>query len=447
MKIKVIDNLAPEDAAMVQALYSRSPASVDDHLRKLKMKGSGSFMDRYYVGYGHASIGDCGVTSIFVEGVTMLTAKAIQDWPLYSGQEASTRYMDFSEAEFFDPVGSERSALIQGQWRSFYMRARNPVIEHLRKKYPRQENEDPLVYERAIGARSFDILRSFLPAGASTNLSWTTNLRQANDKLRWLMHHPERNAYGVAEKIIDELISKYEHSFSHRTSLKAAREDGDSDLINVYMRNVMKHGYFITPDEVGMSKLGSDNTLMSSTIHKYDLHRHSYVLNNRPKGAELPPYLAELGHIRSEFALDFGSYRDLQRHRNGTIRMPLLSTEMGFHIWYLEQLPDDVLQEAVKLISDQTDRIDDLSCDVHTRQNYVAMGFRVPCRVTQGLPAFVYRLELRSSKTVHPTLREVVLEEARWLQHNLPDISLYIDYDPDSWTVRRGQQTIEEKTV
>ena len=104
-KIKIIDELLPEDVAMLQALYSRSPASVDSHLDKVEEVGSGKFMDRYYVGYGHRSIGDCGTTTMFIEGVTMLTAKAIQDWPLYSGQESSTRYMDFSTAEFNDPVG------------------------------------------------------------------------------------------------------------------------------------------------------------------------------------------------------------------------------------------------------------------------------------------------------------------------------------------------------
>jgi hypothetical protein len=444
VKIKVIDNLAPEDAAMIQALYSRSPASVDDHLKKLDVKGSGNFMDRYYVGYGHASIGDCGVTAIFIEGVSMLTAKAIQDWPLYSGQEASTRYMDFSKSEFYDPIGNAATSFIQEQWRDFYMRAREPVLAHLREKYPRQDDEDPKVYDRAINARSFDILRSFLPAGAMTNLSWTTNLRQANDKLRWLIHHPERNAFEVAERIVDELIAKYEHSFNHRTSLKAAREGGDNDAINSYMRSVMKHEYFITAEDLP-PVLGSDTPKLSSTIRKDDLRRYGHVLNSRPKGAELPGWLAELGNIRSEFALDFGSYRDLQRHRNGTIRMPLLSTDMGFHSWYLEQLPDDLLQEAAKLISEQTGRIGDLKCSEHSRQNYIAMGFRVPCRVTQGLPAFVYRLELRAGKTVHPTLRNIVLEEARWLEHNCPNLALYIDYDPDSWTVRRGQQTITEK--
>jgi hypothetical protein len=50
MKIRLIDNLPPEDLAMLQALYSRSAASVDTHLEKVQASGSGKFMDNYVVG-------------------------------------------------------------------------------------------------------------------------------------------------------------------------------------------------------------------------------------------------------------------------------------------------------------------------------------------------------------------------------------------------------------
>jgi hypothetical protein len=75
----IIDDQNPEDIAMMQALYSRSSASVQHHLEKVKKTGSGKFMESYYVGYGHESIGDCGSTTIFIENVSILAAKAIQD--------------------------------------------------------------------------------------------------------------------------------------------------------------------------------------------------------------------------------------------------------------------------------------------------------------------------------------------------------------------------------
>ena len=98
--------ITPEAEAMLQALHSRSTGGLSSHLKKLQEKGPTNFMQNFYVGYGHKSIGDCGTTTLFIEGVSMLVAKAIQDWPLYSGQESSTRYIDFSQQPF-NPVGSQ----------------------------------------------------------------------------------------------------------------------------------------------------------------------------------------------------------------------------------------------------------------------------------------------------------------------------------------------------
>ncbi|MCI5138224.1 MAG: hypothetical protein D3922_07370, partial [Candidatus Electrothrix sp. AR1] len=92
MKIFINDEFDPESSAMMQALYSRSSSSVENHIEQVRKTGSSNFMKSYYVGYGHASIGDCGTTTLFIESVSILAAKAIQDNPLYSGQETSTRY-------------------------------------------------------------------------------------------------------------------------------------------------------------------------------------------------------------------------------------------------------------------------------------------------------------------------------------------------------------------
>ncbi len=83
MDIIVLDgNDVPnaEDVAMLQALYSRSASSVREHLKKVKDVGSGKFLAQFYLGYGHASIGDCGEIYIFFEDVSLLAAKAIQNF-------------------------------------------------------------------------------------------------------------------------------------------------------------------------------------------------------------------------------------------------------------------------------------------------------------------------------------------------------------------------------
>ena len=216
MKIFIYDEFNPEDTAMMQALYSRSAESVTVHADKVKQSGSGKFMEKYYVGYGHASIADCGSTTIFIEGVSMLVAKAVQDWPLYSGQETSSRYIDMSRQAIIDPVGTSMSRATLDKWMAFYTGSQAAVGEHLRVKYPRRKDEDEAVYEQAIKARTFDILRGFLPAGVTTQLSWHTNLRQAHDKLAFLHHWPLPEVRAVADGIHNLLRARYGHSFSHK---------------------------------------------------------------------------------------------------------------------------------------------------------------------------------------------------------------------------------------
>lgn len=442
MKIFLKDDLKPEDAAMVQALYSRSPASVEDHLAKVDASGSGKFMDTFYVGYGHASIGDCGDTILFIEGVSMLAAKAIQDWPLYSGQEASTRYMDFSKTKIEDPIGTPTSADIQKTWMNFYFRSLEPVKAHVRGMYPIQRGEDERIYNKAVAARAFDIMRAFIPAGAHTNLSWKTNLRQAKDHLDWMLVHPDPTICEIASTVQGLLAAQYKNSGFDKES---------SEDVVKWRRGLMQHGYLLNSN-VPLPRFMIDperkppEVVYQAKLSTQRLTQYAHLLKTRPRRAELPPFIEEVGTVTTEFLLDFGSFRDLQRHRNGVVRIPLLNDHKGFHPWYLNQLPEYIRLEAKDLIDSQLDDIRTLDADPAVMQHYYAMGFRVPCRVTQPLNAFIYRLELRTSKTVHPTLRAVVQEEARQFAEEFPDIALHVDLSLDDWDVRRGKQDIVEKS-
>jgi hypothetical protein len=200
-----------------------------------------------------------------------------------------------------------------------------------------------------------------------------------------------------------------------------------------------------------VSALDSDQVFQRNRAYSINA-RYVEILRTRPRGCVLPHFMSDLGQCSFEFLLDFGSFRDLQRHRNGVCRMPLLGTSYGFHPWYLEQLGDPangdvggLRDEAVKLIHDLQPRIGKISDDPVVRSYYTALGFRVPCQVTYALPALIYVMELRSSKTVHPTLRRQIHGMVRLFQQNHPDITLHVDMDPDDWDVRRGDQTITKK--
>jgi hypothetical protein len=100
---------------------------------------------------------------------------------------------------------------------------------------------------------------------------------------------------------------------------------------------------------------------------------------------------------------------------------------------------------AETLIKEQTEAITALSGSDLQKQYYITLGFRVPCRVSYGLPAALYTIELRAGKTVHPSLRHVAQGMAKTLKEQLPELVIHADMDQDDWDVRRGLQDIAEK--
>ena len=427
-QVFLYDEFNPEDTAMLQALYSRSPESVAQHVDKVRHTGSGKFMETFYVGYGHSSIADCGSTTLFIEGLSILADKAIQDWPLYCGQETSTRYVDMAKQPIIDPLATEQSQKIINDWMDFYKSAMEPVKEHLRQNYPRQADQEDKVYQRAINARAFDILRSFLPAGITTQLSWHTNLRQAYDKLTWLRQYPLAEVKQIAGQLEQSLKEHYPHSFCQPVD----------EQQETYRREIMAQDYYYQTDQPTEFKF-------STSVQDDELVKHTATITKRPAKTGLPYFLGELGSCTFEFLLDYGSFRDIQRHRNGVCRMPLLTAQHGFHSWYLEQLTDDLRKTAVELIERQKQAVATLPTDDATKQYYLALGFLVPCKVTYGLPATVYTAELRSNQTVHPTLRRVAHQMIQALQDRWPNLKLHADLSPSVWDINRGKQTIEEK--
>lgn len=465
-KLLIVDDLAPEDLAMLQALYSRSAESAETHLEKVKAAGSGKFMSRFYVGYNHKSIADCGTTTFFIEGVSTLAAKAVQDWPLYSGQETSTRYIDMSKQRIEDPLGTPRSKEILDRWMEFYTSSQGPVEATIRRRYPQSPQDTeataqrlkqkPLseltadervevekaakaAYEGAVKARVFDSLRGFLPAGITTQLSWHTNLRQAGDHLNLLAKHPSAEIRRVGEALWKLFCEQYGASsgdfgagVSAVTGGAEARAAWDAKMVERFTYSAQK-GF-------PSSSQGFVSSLRAGILAEY-----AEELRTRPRGSVLPHFMTDFGQLSFAFLLDFGSFRDIQRHRNGVCRMPLLTTEYGFEPWYLEQLPEELLQPAKDMIAFLSGAINRITEDPIARQYYIPLGFRVPNQVTYALPAAVYVMELRSGKTIHPTLRRVIHWMIGQFRAKHPDIALHVDMDVDDWSVRRGQQTITAK--
>ncbi len=420
--------ITPEAQAMLAALHSRSIGGIRSHLQVLADRGAEKFMSTYYVGYGHKSIGDTGSATLFIEGVSMLAAKAIQDWPLYSGQEASTRYINFAEQKFADPVGTPESTSILEAWRTFYLEGLTILHPDLMIRFPKAEEENEKVYEKAIAARAFDIMRAYLPAGATTNVAWHGNLRQFADKILLLRHHLLEEVRDIAEAMERALLTAFPSSFS------AKRYEGTENYNELLGKELT---YFDDPSPVDF-ELSRDN------VDRATFAEYKKILEVRPPKTELPKQLREAGALTFRFLLDFGSFRDLQRHRAVTTRMPLITANHGFEPWHLSELPTDYRKVAEDFIAAQLARIKALGVSRELQQYYLPMGMRTTIRMTGDLHALVYLAELRATRFVHPTLRIRASQLAQALSDAFSNegLVLHLDPDPDRFDAKRGEHDI-----
>ena len=431
LRVHLIDEFGPEASAMLQALYSRSASSVTEHVKKVHERGSDQFMASYYVGYGHASIGDCGVTTLYLEDVSLLACKAVQDTPLYSGQETSTRYIDFSRQRICDPAGTQQSGAYLRRWVDFYVEVLDALNLEFKARFPLDKG-NPGVWEKAVSARALDVARSFLPAGVTSQVSWTTNLRQAHEHLSRLENHPLAEVRLLAAQCRRQLAERYPNSFGHEADQQAA----------AYCREVCADEFYSPPPAV------APPFEVSTALDNERLEREALaVIAERPRKSLLPKTLARFGHYTCKFALDFGSFRDLQRHRGGLCRMPLLTTGLGFNEWYFEQMSDDLRTRAQNFVNAQLDDLQSFAgaLSKEALQYYIPMGMNVACELIYDLPQMVYVAELRSGRTVHPTLRAIAQRMALFLQERHPKLALYADLRGDAFRVQRGLQDIVER--
>lgn len=437
--IMPITKLSPEDLAMIQSMYSRDPGSILHHLLEVAEKGASKFMQKFYVNYGHKSIGDCGNVLIAYEGVSMLAAKAIQDSQLYNGQEASTRYIDFSEQLFISFDGRSQTNVgndVMKNWRSFYLKNLPIVRASLFEKYPKEiwcEPGKEADYERTIGARAFDIMRGFLPAGATTAVAWWTSISHASDHLSWLRCHQLGEVRNLANATLSLLKIAVPGSFNREVYPK--RE--------AYKKGWYKNDYYL-------EEVFDQSLTINLMVDKYEVKRNAKYFISRPQGQDLPPQLGELVTVRYTDMLDFGSFRDQQRHRAVIQRQGLLTSSYGMHEWYMQNLPKTMYDEAVDLIAEQEVLIGKLNLSKFDNQYLYPMGMQVPVCMTGSIAKFIYFIDLRAQKTVHPTLHKNALWVAEQLRDEMylylgsRDMALYFDKEIEI-TLKRGTQTIIKK--
>lgn len=364
----------PDVAAMLQAFYSRSHKSIDDRLMELS-DNTGSVdkirqsLKSFYIGYGHESIGDCGNILLFIEGVSMLTAKAIQDNPLYNGQETSSRYIDFVQQPRPDYADSNYDLCI-----SEYDRVRH----NLTHKYINEGLTD-----KAAAVRAFDVARGILPIGVPTQLSWYGSIRSIRQQISDLGSHPSGLVRFQVSRILDTLVDYMPDMFEKLP--------------------VPRHRDFFIGNRFDSGLLELQTT---------EIPKSWQDLNDSPMDLSDEEMELIYGTARLVGDLDYGSYRDIQRHRRATIKCSV-PDPTEWNVQYLERINDADLLAGYRHKDPLECSFDDCvlgaplmsMCKVYTRMS---------------LPQLIYMLKLRTSPHVHFSARNFMYQLADQVMDSVP---------------------------
>lgn len=445
-ELTIAQNLPPEALGMVLSMASREAGGFKKNILKLVgAKSITEWFKKFFVGYGHKSIGDCGTTAIAIDRVSMLTAISFEHHPLFSGQETSTRYVDVTGLDYILPREDYDSRVMMDHCFQMYKECLDPLVEHMKKKYPFEEGWDPNVYETTVRTKALDVLGSLLPAGARTNISVVMNLRQMRDHLSLLRHHPLSEVREVSESAIELLTEEYPGAFASMNDDLSDPKNAGKGVREDYRKLCMQTAYYEQVEDVHPRRPRlSDRVFSLSWNGGYpgDLKR---ILEERPKGVELPNSVNKKVQFSGLYTIDFRSFRDLHRQRSMNQSMPLLTTELGFEEWYLEQMPPNMRTKVSDWLKRYAYKLERLDLTAEEKQYLTPMGYKVSVEFSVGLGHMTYIVELRTAQTVHPTVRRIAQFWANDLMGMFPHMKLYANMDEDKFDIRRGTQTITEK--
>lgn len=449
MNIYIAPQLEPEVGAMLQAFYSRSHESMQKRIESEpdpeKLKAS---LKQYYLGYGHDSINQNAFVTIAIEGVSMIAAKAIQDNQLYNGQESSTRYIPFDKQPIVSPPIEEGD--VAAKFMAVHTRLTKLCLDVELQNIAADGEVCSAAQIRGVEARVFDYTRCFLPLGTTTQLSWVTSLHAARDNCIRLMASVYEEVRSIGVSLWNKLHSQFPNSFEAISEIP----DHKQNLWSVDMAQMVESvpAYTVEPITAysykRMGALGADFQIpkfIFSDEVEYgwadDVLSH---LKSRPYRTSVPRRVDMIGRMVGTIPIDYGCWRELQRHRSAHITSPVLAPNC-MHPWYTKSIydiasrgDDPTRTEILSLYTEGCELLYSIGGEKSPEYHYhLPLGCQVYCEIDCGLASAIYIAELRSRPSVHPILRGIAQAMGRAIQRHY-DIPVYVN---DEEQADRSNQT------
>lgn len=331
--------LSPMVQMAVLAKQSRSPGSVMDILNDFDESKGAEFQKKWVQAFGHKAVGDLATIPVCFEGVSIIASKFLERWARPGCCEKSTRMQKFSGDSFVvsDEVSTEMCNLAYRSYET-YDRLLPRVRDHL--------SETTALNEKAIERKAFDICRGLLPAGTATNLALVACVRDLVEIIQVAKVHPLKEIRTIGGKLQESIMDMCGPVIEACKGIPWMEqwEIQQNPTLTVPSDSFHRPVMMIKGPKVRDQKVFFEKI---SVMHGMDPIDFAIAMNERPADSEVPDVFKGL-HYSFRIITDYGSFRDLQRHRRCDQVVFPLTTDFGFDI------PDEIKYSAIGVEYEET---------------------------------------------------------------------------------------------
>jgi thymidylate synthase ThyX len=469
------------------ARYSRSAKSLrrlflDEFVNELDISGDATIdatvglrraeelYDRVFLEYGDDSVAQLGGVHLACEQASNVLTKMLEWGRLMSYLEQSTRYIAYDARiggryRFHrDPdvlMSSLGTRYVGDMDRLFdtYAEMLPRLQDFYRERFPKNPDDSDFVYRQAIRAKAFDSLRGILPAASLSNVGIYGTGQGYEQLLLRLRASPLPEARSYADLMLHEL-RKVVPSFLKRVDLED-RGVAWSEYLSTNRSNMDEVAARLFPastpvDPAPVVRLldfdpDAEVKLVTAMLYAHlslpedQIERRVRAMTVEDRLSVVRAYagdrtnrrhkpgrgLERLGY-RFDVLVDYGAFRDLQRHRMLTIEWQSLTPHHGY------TRPDAIDAAGEQAGFDGAmERSAALFDALHERfpaqaAYAVALAYKVRFVMQLNAREAMHMLELRTTPQGHPVYRQVGQEMHRLIaaeagHHAVAELMSFVD--------------------
>lgn len=357
-------------------------------------------------------------------------------------------------------------------------------MKHLRKKYPREQDQSDRAYNSTMTAKACDVLRSYLPAATLTNVgffgvgqafeyvltkSFASPLAEvrslakvAQQELNKVIPSMVERASSPRGKVYQRYVRDTENTLEKLSNAALSLSTPGVDLAS-HPRDLHRESGV----ELVEYDHDAEDKIVASLLYKYSTQSYQSIKNqvsgmtNAQKLDVLKTAVKlrlvrqhklvrafENTYYKFDIVANFGIYRDLHRHRMLTQERQRFTTELGFDVpedlkaAKLEKPYEQAAEKVNKFYKKVKEKYPDQA------QYVVLMGNRMRWYQWENLRELAWEAELRTGPQGHPDYRKIEhlkVEAVKSVHPSLISALRFVDFKNYDLARRESEKKIDVK--